>query len=445
MEITKAQRYAVQMFRDADSITIGKQYYLNNTDIKHTGVVAKSEGADSVFRQADNRISHNFHQILVDEKISYMFTYPILIDVDGNRAVNAKVDEILGADFTKKMSNLGIEASNVGSAWIHYWADEEGFKYGQIPTEQIHAFYSNDLNRKLTEVLRVYKVVEHDERLNPTNYYVIEDWTETTFDKYVFKDHIDGPRVNSDDKTILHNFGKVPFIQFSNNSQKTSDLDKYKDLVDLYDRVMSGYANDIEDIQQVIFVLRGYGGTKLNKLIEGLKRDKAIKLDSDESGNAGGLDTLTIEIPVEARNSILEILKKQIYESGQGLQQDSESFGNASGVALKFFYRKLELKSGLMETEFRKGLDMLIRAILDFYHISYSDITQDWTRNMISVDIEDAQIAVQSSGILPRKLILRNHPWVRDVDEAEKLLDKEAQDNVNMFNSYQFGDVDDNN
>ncbi len=54
--------------------------------------------------------------------------------------------------------------------------------------------------------------------------------------------------------------------------------------------------------------------------------------------------TLEIEIPVEARKVILEILKKQIYESSQGLQQDVESVGNASGVALKFFYRKLELK-----------------------------------------------------------------------------------------------------
>ncbi|WP_153050320.1 phage portal protein, partial [Clostridioides difficile] len=105
-----------------------------------------------------------------------------------------------------------------------------------------------------------------------------------------------------------------------------------------------------------------------------------------------------------------------------GLQQDTENFGNASGVALKFFYRKLELKSGLLETEFRTSFDKLIKAILYFLGVTdYKKIQQTYTRNMMSNDLEDADIATKSVGIIPTKIILRHHPWIDDPEEAERL------------------------
>ena len=118
------------------------------------------------------------------------------------------------------------------------------------------------------------------------------------------------------------------------------------------------------------------------------------------------------------------------------MQQDNENFGNASGVALKFFYRKLELKAGLLETEFRESINKLVEAILDFYHLPHKKISQVWSRNMIASDLETSQIATQSVGIIPEKLILQNHPWVDDVDEAERLLEEEEKKEVESFNIY---------
>ena len=207
-----------------------------------------------------------------------------------------------------------------------------------------------------------------------------------------------------------------------------SDLKKYKDLIDIYDKVMSGYANDLEDIQQLIYILENYGGEDLKEILGELKRYKTVKTETGEDGKTnGGLKTLSIEIPVEARNSILEILKKQIYESGQALQQDNENFGNASGVALKFFYRKLELKAGLTQIEFEKGFAQLIRAILRYLNIAdwkTKSITQTWTRNMISNDLENAQIANESKSneTISDETIVKNHPWVENPEEELKKL-----------------------
>lgn len=433
MNEVRLRNYVRRRNENKDAITVGKDYYHNKTLIKETGVVPKTKS--NVLRNADNRIAHNFHQLLVDEKVAYMFTYPILIDVDDNEAINERVDDTLGQEFVRKMKDLGVEASNTGCGWLHYWANEKNeFKYEKVESEQIIPFYSDDLERELIEVLRTYKVVEYDDNLTAIEFIVVEDWTKDTFDQYKFRYTIDG-QDESQLKGIRHNFGRVPFIPFANNSDETSDLIKYKDLVDLYDRVVSGYANDIEDIQEVIWVITNYDG-KSGDFLKDVKKYKTVFLEDEGDGAKGDVRTLSVEIPVEARNSLLELLKKQIYESGQGLQQDNENFGNASGVALKFFYRKLELKAGLLETEFRESINKLVEAILDFYRLPYKKISQVWSRNMIASDLETSQIATQSVGIIPEKLILQNHPWVDDVDEAERLLKEEEEKEVESFNIY---------
>ena len=224
----------------------------------------------------------------------------------------------------------------------------------------------------------------------------------------------------------------MPFIEFKNNRNMISDLKKYRDLIDIYDKVMSGYANDLEDIQQLIYILENYGGEDLKEFLGDLKRYKTIKTETGADGRtSGGLKTLQIEIPVEARNSILEILKKQIYESGQALQQDTENFGNASGVALKFFYRKLELKAGLTQIEFEKGFAKLVRVIMKFLKTAdweTKPITQTWTRNMISNDLENAQIAAESKDIISDESIVKNHPWVEDPEEELKKIKQQNEE-----------------
>ena len=56
-----------------------KMYYCNKNDILNLGV-SKNDRTDPL-RNADNRISHNFHQLMVDEKAAYLFTYPVLFDL----------------------------------------------------------------------------------------------------------------------------------------------------------------------------------------------------------------------------------------------------------------------------------------------------------------------------------------------------------------------------
>lgn len=143
-----------------------------------------------------------------------------------------------------------------------------------------------------------------------------------------------------------HGFGEVPFIPFYNNNIPTDDLVNVKPLIDAYDKVFSGFLNDLEDIQEIIFILTNYGGEDLKTFVNELKQYKAIKVETDGTGAGGGVEALTISIPIEAREKFLDITRKAIFEQGQGVDPDPQKFGNTSGEALKYLYSLLELKAG---------------------------------------------------------------------------------------------------
>ena len=50
------------------------------------------------------------------------------------------------------------------------------------------------------------------------------------------------------------------------------DLKNIKPLIDVYCKVFSGFVNDLEDIQEVIFVLTNYGGADLGQFLRDLIR-----------------------------------------------------------------------------------------------------------------------------------------------------------------------------
>lgn len=431
LEINKIKKIIISDYDRRNLINSEKNYYNNDNIIKSRGVLPAE--SDPI-RNADNRVSHNFHQLITDEKVAYMFTNPVLFDV-GDKDLNDKIKQILGDDFKSESAYLCTNATNNKVAWLHYWVEDNKLQYATIETEQCIPVFDGNLKKKLIGFYRYYPMYEENYIGRIKEYVVFEYWDKVHCEKYKFRGNLNGTGLTympESYEEFEHSFKEVPFIEFKNNRNMISDLKKYKDLIDIYDKVMSGYANDLEDIQQLIYILENYGGEDLKEFLGDLKRFKTVKTETGADGRtSGGLKTLQIEIPVEARNSILEILKKQIYESGQALQQDNENFGNASGVALKFFYRKLELKSGLTQIEFEKGFSKLIRIIMKFLNVVDWDkktITQTWTRNMISNDSENAQIAAESVNVISDETIIKNHPWVEDPEkEIEKIRNQKKE------------------
>lgn len=443
MELEAAKKL-IEKYDGLDAVRLKKaevalRYYLGDNDIMYR---KPKDKCDEPLRNADNRIAFNFHSLLVDQKASYMFTAPPLFDTKDD-TLNEIVAATLGDGYAKKCKDLCVDASNAGVGWLHYWIDEKkGFCYGVIPSMQVRPVYSLRLEKELEAVLRTYRMVDD----NGDEWQIYEIGNDKECQAYRKRAEMFQPfdmfsYVNLDGmaeptNTFRHDFGAVPFIPFPNNNVCTGDLDKIKNLIDSYDKTYSGFVDDLEDIQQVVFVLTNYGGADLKQFLSDLKYYKTIQVESAGSDDKSGVSTLTIDIPVEARDKLLDITRKAIFDMGQGIDPQQQGFDNTSGEAMKFLYSLLELKAGLMETEFRAGFGELVRAIGRYYGKEPEQIVQTWTRTSIRNDAELVDMCQKSVGVISTKTILKNHPFVENAEDEEKELAAEKEQTAKETDIY---------
>lgn len=430
-----------------------ERYYRRENDIKFIGRERKNDCTDRPMRNADNRIASNFHRLLVDQKSAYMFTVPPIFDVSNDYA-NKIIAKVLGDKFGKACIKLCNMAANSGVTWIYYWSDVEGFKYTIVDSKQVIPIWDTTVEDRLKAVLRVYIELDDEGKTYEVYEYYTDDMiysyrTESedidTLKEYeCYKCYDVDMKQSSFTASVPNPFGRIPFIPFFNNSEHTRDLDSNKDQIDTYDKVYSGFLNDLEDIQEIIFILSGYEGESLDKFLSELKMFKTVKVDSGEEDGQGkgDLQTLTIDIPVEARKIMLEMTRKAIFEQGMGIDPDPQNFGNSSGVALEYLYSLLELKAGATEVEFKTGFSELIYAICNYYGIAVDKVIQTWTRTKVRTDSELCDIAKNSVGIISKRTIVANHPWVENTERELQRMDEENRESIAEDEIAMFGTVD---
>lgn len=477
MELQQALSYIKraesEFFKWRNRVIEGDRYYDNDADINRTGAAAIDEVnsylkkiGSNPLRSADNRVSTNWHEILVVQKVAYMFTYPPTFDVGGNKTLSKQISDMLGDDYAQIISDLGTYASNAGDAWLQYWIDPVSgkFKYAAMKADQCVGFTDpRDISKKVIAVVRAYFLKDKDDK-EKLHYEVWDDKEALFINGETLKPEkliVGGKETDR----ITHDFGEPPFIEFANNPQKSSDLKKYKALVDCYNKIVSGFANDLDDIQEILLIIRDFNGeteteiqvpergpdgqplldedgdpicktvTKPINLMQQLKAQKYAT-----TSETGGIDKLSIDVPYEAREVALDLLQKKIYISGMGVDPNPEHTGQATGAYVDHLYYLLELKSGLMESRFKPALAKLVRAMLR--HIGRGEdlkIEQTWTRNKPKIDNEIVdRLNATPSTVMSDYTKRRKHPDIDDPEKEDKLVeDEQNQARKNLMDSFE--------
>lgn len=197
-------------------------------------------------------------------------------------------------------------------------------------------------------------------------------------------------------KLYRDDYGEIPFYRLDNNDKQCSDLKLIKALIDDYDVMNVGLSNNIEDTQEALYVVRGFDGDDLDELIENIKAKKHIGVDEN-----GGVDVQTVDIPVEARKTKMEIDKENIFFFGMGVNTEAlKDSSSTVSVQIKTAYYNLDLKCDGLLPNLKQVLRQMLRIVLDEINkknqtaYKTTDVWFNFDRETIINEQERAQIAL---------------------------------------------------
>ncbi len=377
--------------------------------------------------KANHKLYSGYLKLLVKQKVGYSVNKSISIKSDDVDTIK----EIL-PDYIHVIKELGTESSIKSRAILQFYIDEnKQLKYKQIPAEQVIIIENQDNKKIIDKVIRFYK---KDKKTT------VELYDSEFVTVYKFKNNMELENKEklpllvdsiiyggSVQETNVNTWGKPPFAILYNNYEKQTDLEPIKSYIDIYDITASDFANNIDDFQDVYLTLKNFMGDsdELGQVLKDVKRHKVVVTDGDNTG----ADFNTVEIPVNARESMLKLAEDNIYKFGMGLNMDNMD-GNITNVRIKAMYSNLNLKANDFEDELQIFWQQVMYFVNRYLEInSKSPITSEliFVRDKIVNESEVLDANAKQKGAVSEDTRLSNHIWVTDVEEEKKKLEEEEK------------------
>lgn len=378
-------------------------------------IVDRDNRVRTIATKKRSEIYINYLRMLVDQKIDYLFAKDVTIESN---------DYLSSYEVTDMLQQMSFNASLDSTAWLHFYVNEElQLDWEYVLDREIIPIYDKH-NKKIVEILRYYKI--SDEKIK------VEHWTLTSMDTIILDtDFNTESRKNYPHYEIISHFktGEVqsveakslpflPFIPLYNNRSKESEVEGIEGLLFLYADIASGVVDNIDKFQEAITKLKGFSSDPgaLEDAMKSMRIHKAVGIPLD-----GDVDMMKIEIPIEARAFILDLIKNAVFLIGKGMNPQQTGDGNITNVVLISRYSELDTKASNHERQIKKFYGQFIDCLNSYYQSNLSsDIILN--RNMIVNLTEKINNAIASKELVSLRTALSMHPDVSDVEEELKLI-----------------------
>ena len=219
----------------------------------------------------------------------------------------------------------------------------------------------------------------------------------------------------------------LPVVPLYGNKEHRSELTpniKFK--IDLYDRIISDFGDNLDRANDVYWVLNNFGGTSSDiiEMIDQINKIKAVVNQSNAVGGGATAEPRTIEVPYNARATALDLLRKALYQDYMALDMDEIKGGSLTNVAIQTATANLNLKADRYEWQ---CFDF-VQKILFLVGITGEDAEKiSFVRRCISNDSETiANIYVMREDV-SRQWALKTNPYVNsdEVDDIIKQVEEE--------------------
>ncbi len=356
------------------SAEVGRRYYDGKHDIQNYKLYYYNADGKLVedTTRSNIKISHPFFTELVDQCVQYMLSGKESFVKSDTPELQTELDLYFGDDFKSELADTLTDVCSCGFGHMYAYknanertafvfADAMGVvevraKDTDDHTEYVIYWYIDRIDKGQKKIKRIqvwdksqvtYFVQvdegkiekDKDEPINPRPHVVYE------------KDGEEGKFGDA--------LGYIPFFRIDNNRKQTSHLKPVKDIIDDYDLMSCGLSNNIQDVSEAVWVVKGFQGDNLEEMIQNVKTKKHIGVEPD-----GDVDIKTISIPYEARKIKMETDEKNIYRFGMGFNSAQLGDGNITNVVIKSRYALLDLKCNKLEIRLKAFLKNLVKIVL---------------------------------------------------------------------------------
>ncbi len=355
---------------------VGQRYYEGRHDILNYKLYYYNGDGTLVEdkTRSNIKICHPFFTELVDQCVQYLLSGEDSFVRSDDPELQEALDNYFGGEFRTEFADTLTDCCTHGFGYMYayknaenrtsfVWAEAMGVvevreKDTDDHTACVIYWYVDRVDKGKKQIKRIQ--VWDDSKVT---YYVQAGNGKITPDKdepINPRPHVTYESTDEEEGTCGDRLGYIPFIRLDANRKQIGHLAPIKDLIDDYDLMACGLSNNLQDVSEALYVIRGFQGDNLEEVIQNIRTKKHIGVDED-----GGVDIKTIDLPYEARLKKLELDEKNIYHFGMGFNPSQVGDGNITNIVIKARYTLLDMKCNKLINRLHDFLGKLVRVALD--------------------------------------------------------------------------------
>lgn len=375
---------------------------------------------EDIFK-ANNKVCNEFFPKIVKQIVSYLLANGVTVN-------NDTIQGELGRWFNVKIQELGTYAAVDGVGYGYGFINSQGKFQMDVwrGTEAIPLY--DERTGIIMAIIRFWQI--DSERPLYAELYTVDGKTEykstdnkmqiltetSSYKKNVIKDIL-GSSISE-----AGNFSVLPVFPLYFNDIKESSFNMaLKSKIDLYDIINSDFGNNLEDVQDVYWCLTNYQGQDIGEFLENYKKYKTIPLDDD-----GKAEAKTIEVPYQARQTALDMLRNQIYSDSMALDTSVLSGGSLTNVAIKANMMDLDLKADDFENQVYSFLYNVIGLLLEIKGTPNTEYDIELIRRSLVNDTEAIDNIYKMRSDISHETALKLNPYIKDEKKEMELVDEEG-------------------
>lgn len=218
------------------------------------------------------------------------------------------------------------------------------------------------------------------------------------------------------------NYTRLPIAILYGNDTHESELVGLRGSIDCYDFIKSGFANQIDDTSGVYWILKNTGAMDDENLAQFVQRMKSVKVTMVDGSDGTDVDAHTLDVPVEARKTMLDILRRDLYEDAQMLDVSALSAAEKTATEISAAYQPQDNKCA----DFEYFLIDFIRQICAVAGIENPEPAFTW--NKVINQAEETNMILSAAEYLDDETLLNKLPWILPEEVPEILKRRDEAD-----------------